>query len=95
MSDCFDHALDAFDSWSFDLHQDQQTYQKGETYFDYDPLFYHRKHKVELIHETELAYNFKSSKGVFLVAKSLCKKFKPKKGTVLIWYKAKLNYNRQ
>ena len=90
MSDCFNHALDAFES----LGQDPQpsyTYSKG-SHFEYDPLFYHRKHEVQLVHETKLAYRFKDSKGEFWIAKSLCKKFKPKKGTVFIWRKAALVY---
>lgn len=94
MSDCFNHALDAFDSLGQD-HQDRQIYSKGDYHFEYDPLFYHRKHKVKLIHETKYAYKFKNSKGLFWVAKSLCRQFKPKKGTVFIWYRAVLNYSQE
>lgn len=96
MSDCFDHALDAFDSMGQD-HIDTPLYKNKSSYScdNYDPLHYHRKHRVKLIQATEKAYQFEDSKGVFWVAKKLCKQFKEKKGTVYIWKQADIKYSTQ
>lgn len=94
MSDCFNHACDAYDS--YDRSMDEGFgYSRSSNYennFSYDPLFYHKKHEVKLIHETANAYLFKKSKGKFWVAKSLCKKYKRKKGTVWIWTGIEIKY---
>lgn len=98
MSDTFNHACDAFDSWSFDSHQDlpcKNHKQDHYVEFQSNPLYYHKKHKVELLSQTDKAFRFKSDKGNFWVAKKLCKKYKPKKGTVWIWKGAKLVYQQE
>lgn len=95
MSDCFNHACDAFDSYDRGMDEDYYSHSYNPDYesnYSYDPLFYHKKHKVKLIHETANAYLFEKSKGKFWVAKSLCKKYKPKKGTVYIWIGTEIKY---
>lgn len=97
MSDCFNHACDAFDSLGQD-HIDTPIkgyYKKHYNCFTRDPLYYHSKHKVTLAQETEKAYRFKSDKGIFWVAKKICKKYDETMGTVRIWKGAKLVYQQE
>lgn len=95
MSDIFDHALDAFESLQWEEAGGPTRGESGEYYngsnFDYDPLYYHSKVKIESIEfQTEQAYLFKNKKGKFWVPKSLCRGLKKK--SVFILSKFQINY---
>lgn len=95
MSDCFDHALEAFESRFWGNHDTPTTSNSYEDYdsdsnFKYDKNYYHVKVKAKIVKETEKAFLLKNKKGVFWVAKSLCRKVKRK--SLLIHKSAKFKY---
>lgn len=95
MSDTFNHACDAFDSWSFDSHQDIPC--RATSRYDYDPTDYppqknYYKTKVILVKETAKAYLFRKKKGDFWIPKALCFAYNPDKGTVKIYNNARWKY---
>lgn len=94
MSDTFDHACAAFDSYNFDVHQDMPcpNLTKYDFYHEYPPKPNYYKTKVELLHETEKAYLFRKKKGCFWIPKALCFKFNRNKGTVKIYNNARWTY---
>lgn len=90
MSDCFNHALDAFESQYWEV---ERYCKSSNSNFQYNSLFYHTKYKeIKLITQTDKAYLFKTLKGSFWIPKSLCRKYEPKKKSVYIWNKADIIY---
>ena len=76
MSDCFDHALDAFDSYSFDNLQDipcKHTQEIECEYLGKSDSGFKKIKKVEIVHETKKAFLFRNKRGKFWIPKSRCK----------------------
>jgi len=82
MSDCFDHMVDAFES--FDRSMDEGFGSSREE--NYDPLFYHAKLEfLEIKRETEKAYcMLLKNKEVLWIPKSICKSLNLNKKTVFV-----------
>lgn len=94
MSDCFDHAVEAFESqyWgNSDFTSPSSSYfEDNSSNFKKDKNYYHRKIKAKVAFETEKAYLLENKKGKFWVAKKLCRKVRD--NSLLIHKSAQLNY---
>ena len=71
MSDCFDHAMDAFDSRE---REEGDGNYGGRSNFKPNPLFYHTKlRNVILMKESEKAFNLFYEERYLWIPKSICK----------------------
>lgn len=80
MSDCFDHALDAYDNFEANGHDygDEDcnaNYDLNyrDPYFERDPYYYYKYTTATIHHQTEKAYLLDHEKGKFWIPKGMTK----------------------